>query len=1037
MRNIILKAIFTSFASKLASTCVLMIILNTVSHAQCPVTAYASPTTVVCGNTVNLTAVAAGCKPLNNNFNTGTIDDNGNQPWQSSNGATVQNGTGTHSCVGPPAEGAYSLWMGTTIAAPRSITTNGYDMTQCAATSGSICFDMKYGTQGGASPCEGIDLPAEGVSIQYNTGGGWITLQYWDPNGGSDPSLTSWNRYCISLPPAAMTTSTQFRWYQNESSGAGYDAWGLDNMVLNLNTPGYTFDWAHDAQAPAASPTTPAVNPTDNTTYTVTYTNGTETCTSPVTVTVIKPTASATVSPSIVCANSPVQLTAVSSIKMLSPTSCGVNSDAICEPFSTISDVQQVGSGTTTIAYNTGGSSVLGNYGDAYQTAQILFRASELTAAGMVAGKINSLEIDVERIETDGGATSGSIVYPNFRVHIGCTNATTMATLHTGLNQVFSATNYTVNTGWHPIFFNQSYNWDGVSNIVVQICWYFPDGAGAQDAAPNGTGNYYAFPRYDSPGYNCYRYSGTNFSPGSCATNDFVAFLNRRPNVKFGFCKPSNLPLTYSWTSSPAGFTSTIYNPTANPSVNTTYTVSINQTGMPAGCAATASVPVTAYRPTVSISPNPAQICAPATTVDLTASATTNTTISAPQRYTNTTSGAIADGGLANSCLSGGTATTRDITVSGASPATIGANPISSVGFDITCPTDGDYRVRLRSPDGTWIILVNQRGGTGDNFTGTTFTPGATTAISAGSAPFSAGPYIPENPLTTFGVGEAVNGVWRLEVIDYCKPLTGSTVGTLNNWNIQFNAPNAIASYVWSPPTNLTSTTTAATTSNTTVDRTYTVTVTDNNGCTNTANVPVTIGCTLPIELSDFDLSCENDKIDLKWDIASQQNNDFFTVERSFDGINYDEIAKVDGHGNSSLMTSYNFMDKNDTKIATNNYPIYYRLSQTDFDGHKEIIALKTIQNCKTSGNVCVNTYPNPVDNYKVTVSTSGIKNKSFDFLLHDMLGKLVYSKTITPESDEYLLNVDLPESLQKGIYLISSKGANEVQFCEQKIVIQ
>ena len=229
---------FSILSKKIAIQAIFVMLLNLNFHyatAQCPVNAFASPKTIVCGTKVTLAAVAAGCTPLNNDFNSGVIGS-----WSASPGGVVTNGTGFYNCAGPPPEGAYYLWMGGTVGAPRGITSNDYDLTQCGAISGTLCFDMKYSTQGGPDPCEGIDLAAEGVSVEYSVNGGasWVTLQYYDPNGGADPTLTTCNRYCIVLPPAAFTTSTRFRWYQSQSSGAGFDTWGLDDMVLTLNAPG-------------------------------------------------------------------------------------------------------------------------------------------------------------------------------------------------------------------------------------------------------------------------------------------------------------------------------------------------------------------------------------------------------------------------------------------------------------------------------------------------------------------------------------------------------------------------------------------------------------------------------------------------------------------------------------------------------------------------------------------------------------------------------------------------------------------------------
>lgn len=1011
------------------------------SSAQCPVTAYASPSIVVCGNTVNLTAVAEGCKPLNNNFNGGDMTMGGTQPWQSTVGATVQNGTGAHACVGPPAEGAYSVWMGTTVAAPRAITTNSYDMTQCAATSATICFDMKYGTQANSSPCEGIDLPAEGVSIQYNSGGGWVTLQYWDPNGGYDPSLTGWNRYCISLPPAAMTTATQFRWYQSESSGAGFDAWGLDNMVLNLNTPGYTFDWAHDGLPVASSPTTPPVSPTSNTTYTVTYTNGVETCSSSVDVEVIRPTVTVTATPSSVCPGSPVQLEAESSIKMNPPTACAVNNDPTCTPFSSISDEQEVGTGTVTVAYNSSDENMFCRFGDQTNTGQFIIRASELLAAGIVPGKLNSMSVNIQRIEQNGNAAIGSVVYQRVAISLGCTaNTTQPFSLVGGLTTVYDQTNVNFTTGWVTFFFSKGYEWDGVSNLRVQIC----------STPINQNPGPFAFPYYSNVGYNCsYNTTGSN---AFCSAQPFTQFSGTneqtRPNVKFGFCKPSTTALNFTWTSSPAGLNSTIYNPTHIPAGNTTYTVSSNQAGMPGGCAAVANVSVTVLTlPTVTIAPSPVEICKPIETYEmLNAVATTPSSTCVAQVFSSSPATAIPNG---NTTCSNTVGQTFSINVGGVCTNSLATNPLQELTLNITGANmrPDDFEVYLDPPGpNPEILVVNRRGG---NTAGSAFDfimqNGAGVNVSTDNAGGLSGTYRPEALFPTSGV---VMGEWKLRIVDKCcNVLAGScvalnqSIGTLASWSLKFNVPNDIVSYSWTPTTNLSVANGPSTRITNTTDGTYnyTVTATDANGCTGQSSVAVTVtsACTLPIKLTDFNLNCEDDKIDLKWDIASQQDNDFFTVEKSFDGLKYTEIGTIDGDGNSNMMTSYSFTDKNEFKHESAVYPVYYRLSQTDFNGEKAIIATEVLEECRSTNSACINLYPNPVDDYRVVVSTSGIQNKMFELLVHDMLGKLVYSKTIIPESDNYNLSIQLPESLQRGIYLISSKGSHDIHFCEQKIAIQ
>ncbi len=84
----------------------------------------------------------------------------------------------------------------------------------------------------------------------------------------------------------------------------------------------------------------------------------------------------------------------------------------------------------------------------------------------------------------------------------------------------------------------------------------------------------------------------------------------------------------------------------------------------------------------------------------------------------------------------------------------------------------------------------------------------------------------------------------------------------------------------------------------------------------------------LPIELGSFTARPENQSVHLDWVTASEQDNDFFTVERSVDGQVFESVARVLGAGNSLSEIAYNAIDE-DPYIGRS----YYRLKQTDFDG--------------------------------------------------------------------------------------------------------
>jgi MYXO-CTERM domain-containing protein len=115
---------------------------------------------------------------------------------------------------------------------------------------------------------------------------------------------------------------------------------------------------------------------------------------------------------------------------------------------------------------------------------------------------------------------------------------------------------------------------------------------------------------------------------------------------------------------------------------------------------------------------------------------------------------------------------TTTLTVSGSTAPVLDVN----VNVDISHTWAGDVTLTLTSPTGTSVTLVEERGGSNDNFTNTTFDDEAGTPISAGSAPFT-GSFVPETPLAAL-IGEAADGVWSLTMSDCCF----GDDGLLNNW---------------------------------------------------------------------------------------------------------------------------------------------------------------------------------------------------------------------------------------------------------------
>jgi hypothetical protein len=87
----------------------------------------------------------------------------------------------------------------------------------------------------------------------------------------------------------------------------------------------------------------------------------------------------------------------------------------------------------------------------------------------------------------------------------------------------------------------------------------------------------------------------------------------------------------------------------------------------------------------------------------------------------------------------------------------------------------------------------------------------------------------------------------------------------------------------------------------------------------------------LPMELAYFDGYSDGNKNILKWQTVSEKNNDYFEVQASADGINFQTIGLMDGAGNSSNVSNYTYTDNLPFEKVT-----YYRLKQYNFDGSTE-----------------------------------------------------------------------------------------------------
>lgn len=137
----------------------------------------------------------------------------------------------------------------------------------------------------------------------------------------------------------------------------------------------------------------------------------------------------------------------------------------------------------------------------------------------------------------------------------------------------------------------------------------------------------------------------------------------------------------------------------------------------------------------------------------------------------------------------------------------------------------------------------------------------------------------------------------------------------------------------------------------------------------------------LPIELLFFNVEVVKNQVHLTWATASEENFDFFSVERSENGQEYYEISTVPGNGFSDEIINYEFLDQ--SPLAGRSF---YRLKAVDFDGSFEYFQIESV----VFDQLGVDIYPNPVYDDRLSVWVNFENNLPIKLTIFDSQGKMV-----------------------------------------------
>ncbi|MDH4471904.1 MAG: T9SS type A sorting domain-containing protein [Fluviicola sp.] len=170
----------------------------------------------------------------------------------------------------------------------------------------------------------------------------------------------------------------------------------------------------------------------------------------------------------------------------------------------------------------------------------------------------------------------------------------------------------------------------------------------------------------------------------------------------------------------------------------------------------------------------------------------------------------------------------------------------------------------------------------------------------------------------------------------------------------------------------------------------------------------------LPVELLRFEVSKNDQAVICNWETGSELNCDYFIIERSSNGIDFEPIGQMDGAGTSTQTHTYTLYDSSPIDQGVS----YYRLAQTDFDG---TIAYSETKSVNFSAKTNVTVVPNP------STGTFSVIGKHIDLTtlsMRNVFGQSLQPMQINELDEETILQYsDLPV----GIYFLTYENNREL----------
>lgn len=197
---------------------------------------------------------------------------------------------------------------------------------------------------------------------------------------------------------------------------------------------------------------------------------------------------------------------------------------------------------------------------------------------------------------------------------------------------------------------------------------------------------------------------------------------------------------------------------------------------------------------------------------------------------------------------------------------------------------------------------------------------------------------------------------------------------------------------------------------------------------TNAVDNPLSGLAPLPVVLTKFTATAVGTVVQLAWSTASERNSAYFEVQRSANGLQFENLKQVPAQGGSTSRRGYESLDAHPLAGQS-----YYRLCLVDLDGTFAYSPVATVRFGTTTGPARLTLYPNPGTGSSFRLATQNVPAGPATVRVYDLQGRLVSQHTV--DFAQPNLAIQSAQILAAGMYVVTVQ--TNVGLFTQRLIVQ